>query len=116
MSFVIFAWLFASLSVFVVVTTVLAAQGTIGPNRFVGIGSAVVRRDEATWRRAHRAAARVVVPGFGVGAIVDVLVAQETFGDWSRTAANVSILVFHLLLWGSVVVAEHAARSGALSA
>lgn len=112
----ILAWLFAGLSVFIIVTTVLAAHGTIRPNRFVVIGSSVVRRDEATWRRAHRAAAWVVVPGLGAAAIVDALLALGAFGDGNGTAREVSILMFHLILGTSVIVAERAARSTTLSA
>ena len=109
----ILAWLLVVLAVSVVVTTVLSARGSIGPNRFFAIGPAVVRRDEATWRRAHRAAVRVIVPGLGTVAIVGVHIVGGAFGEWSRVATSLAILTVSLLLWAGAGVAERTARAGA---
>lgn len=108
---VIFGWTLVILSIFVVVTTLLAANGKIAPNGLLGIRTSATQADEPAWRRAHQAAARLLVPGCTAGVAAGLLLVVGTIGDSSDTAGEIALLGFLALVGTSAFVADRAARA-----
>jgi hypothetical protein len=90
----------------------LAAAGRLARNGILGIRTASVRRDDASWRRGHRAA---VIPTWATVATTSGFEAVGvTLGD-SEMATVLSWVGVGVLFSGSVaaaIVASRAARKG----
>ena len=107
----IFGWVLIILSIFVTATTLLAASGRIAPNGLLGIRTAATQRDERAWRRAHQAAAWLLVPGCVAAAIVGLLLITDAIGGSSDTAGEIALFAFLVLVVIAAFLANRAARS-----
>ena len=105
-----YGWVLIAMSIFVVVMTLLAAAGRIAPNGLLGIRTPATQRDEAAWRRAHRAAAWVLVPGCSLGMVVGVLFLVGAIGGSGERAGEVALFGFVVLAGVAAFVADRAAR------
>lgn len=97
------------LAVFTGVAVHLAARGRLPRNGILGIRTASVRRDDATWVRGHRAA---VAPTWATVCIVVALsatsIAQNDASSVALTSAAVAVLFAGTLV--ASVLASRAAR------
>ena len=94
----------------VVVTTVAAAVGRLGPNPFAGLRFGHVRDSPAAWRAGHRAAVPLVVVG---GLVAIACVGAPVVGGWSDDAAAPAILAGTGVLLVSVLAGTWRANTAA---
>jgi len=94
----------------VVVTTVAAAVGRLGPNPFAGLRFGHVRDSPAAWRAGHRAAVPLVVVG---GLVAIACVGAPVVGGWSDDAAAPAILAGMGVLLVSVLAGTWRANTAA---
>lgn len=103
----IFGWVIIALSVFTVATTLLAANGKIEANGLWGIRTPATQRDESSWRRAHSAAAWLLIPGCTVMGIIGAFL---IIGNTADRMGEFALLGFLILAVASAFVADRAAR------
>lgn len=107
-----YGWVLVTVSIFVVVMTLLATAGRIAPNGLLGIRTPATQRDEVAWRRAHRAAAWLLVPGCAISIVVGVLfvLGPIALGGSADRAGEVACFCFAVLVGVAAFVADRAAR------
>jgi hypothetical protein len=104
-------WVALALAVVVFVVTVLCALGVIKENGVVGIRTPATKRSLAAWTRAHRSAARLLLPGSAlIGALGAALGSGWHPGGLSASAAGIALLfAFAAIIFASAFVANRAA-------
>ncbi|XBH22419.1 SdpI family protein [Jonesiaceae bacterium BS-20] len=104
----IFGWILIILSIFVVTTTLLAANGKIAPNGLLGIRTPATQRGESQWRKAHLVASWLLIPSCTVASIVGIVFIGKNTSD---TVGQIALLAFLVLAGISAILADRAARA-----
>jgi hypothetical protein len=84
----------------------LAAAGRLPRNGLLGIRTALVRRDDSTWVRGHRAA---VIPSWLTASLVVVLAAASVV--WADGAVVLTSIAVAVLLAGALIGSVQANRA-----
>ncbi|KJL34305.1 SdpI family protein [Microbacterium azadirachtae] len=107
------AILFLALAALSVITIALAAAGSLGRNRFIGIRTAATLSSDDAWKRAHRAG---LLPA-GVGAFICALLAViaivlvQTHGSEPLAEVTVGCSIAAILVggvWSTIRASRHA--------
>lgn len=97
-----------------VVTAVVwsAAVGRVPANGMVGIRTQATQQSASTWRAAHRAALRIVLPSSIVIVALSVVTLVAIPSGWNAGTMGLALLgIYTVALIASGAVAQRAARS-----